>query len=208
MINKIFPPINFPLTNIISIMRVSKPSTIPVNDDFLGSCWLKTTFPPGKQCLVFLLFEDKGRLQIHCNIITRRLLTGQSLTSELEGVWLWEESSREFATADLAYLIAGLVTITQFRSWARWPNRNGVIHTISIGDNLCWLFCEKLILLPDNNSVSFQTAPQHFISYGICTEMVVTYTDTLYIITGWFLNSLRHVALYFNWHTITQYITQ
>ena len=67
------------------------------------------------------------------------------------------------------------------------------------------LFCEQLILLPNDNSVSFQTArqhfhfrqlrnifisdgsatfsfqtaPQHFISYGIRTEMVVTYMDTL-----------------------------
>ena len=53
--------------------------------------------------------------------------------------------------------------------WARWPNQNGVIHTISIGDKLCWLFCEQLILLPDNSSVSFWTAPQHFISDGSAT---------------------------------------
>ena len=56
MINKIFPPINFPLTNIISIMRVSKPSTIPVNDDILGSCLVKTTFPSGETMFDFSYF--------------------------------------------------------------------------------------------------------------------------------------------------------
>ena len=56
MINKIFPLINFPLTNIISIMRVSKPSTIPVNDDFLGSCRVKTTFPSGETMFDFSYF--------------------------------------------------------------------------------------------------------------------------------------------------------
>ena len=72
---------------------------------------------------------------------------------------------------------------------------------------LYWPLCEQLILFPDNNSVSFQMAPPHFILYGIHTEMVVTYMDTLYNIMGCFLNSLRHVILYFNWHTIIQYYT-
>ena len=131
--------------------------------------------------------------------------------------------------------------------WARWPNQNGVIHTISIGDKLCWLFCEQLILLPDNSSVSFWTAPQHFISDSSATfhfrrsatfhfrqlrnisfqtapQHFISDGSAIfyfiwdsywngcnlygYIITGCFSNSLRHVVLYFNWHTITQYITQ
>ena len=98
--------------------------------------------------------------------------------------------------------------------WARWPNQNGVIHTIFIGDKLCWLFCKQLILLPDNSSVSFWTASQHFISDGSATFHFIwdSYWNGCnlygYIITGCFSNSLRHVVLYFNWHTITQYITQ
>ena len=47
----------------------------------------------------FLLFEDKGRLRVPHNTITRRLLTGQAITSEPEPACHWEEPSREFVTA-------------------------------------------------------------------------------------------------------------
>ena len=122
---------------------------------------------------------------------------------------------RDSVIIDLAYLIAGLVTITQSRLVHRMLQ--GVEHTdptewsnshLSIGDKFMLTVLRAIDSFFGQCSVSFQTAPQHFISdgsatfhfifYGIRMEMVVTYMDTLYIITGCFLNSLRHMALYFN----------
>ena len=102
--------------------------------------------------------------------------------------------------------------------WARWPNQNGVIHTISIGDNLFavlriissffkWqfyfiLYSSAIFVFRHLCNVCFQMALQRL--YGICTEMVVTYMGTLYIIAGCSSNSSRRMVLYFNWYTTTQ----
>ena len=153
----------------------------------------------------------------------------QSLPNNLERAWHWEELSREPATANLSYSIAGLVTITQFPLVHRmlqvvehtdpmeWSNSH-----LSIRDKFMlafpwsiYSFLQTEFLFRKFHHIPFQTAPQHFISdgsatfhyYGIRTEMVVTYMDTSCIITGCFSNSLGHKILYFNWHKITQYIT-
>ena len=102
--------------------------------------------------------------------------------------------------------------------WAWWPNQNGVIHTISIGDKLwcCsannWFFFRTIILFHFRwlRNISFQTALQHLILDGSATFHFIwdLYWNGCnlygYIITGCFSNSLRRMVLYFNWYTITQ----
>ena len=100
----------------------------------------------------------------------------QSLPSELERAWHWEEPSWEPATANLAYSIAGLVTITQFPLVHRMLQ--GVEHTdptewsnshLSIGDKFVLTVLRAIDSFFRQCSFSFQTAPQYFISDGSAT---------------------------------------
>ena len=94
-----------------------------------GSWQVKTT-------LHFLLFEDKGRLQAHGNGIKIWLLPGQSLSRELERDWHLIEIKSRSRHSQLGLFNCWIGHNYPIPRWARWPNQNGVIHTISIGDNL------------------------------------------------------------------------
>ena len=60
---------NFLVDEYHWITWVSKPLTISNQRRLLESCQAKTTFLSGTQHLIFLLFEDKGRLHAHHNRI-------------------------------------------------------------------------------------------------------------------------------------------
>ena len=99
---------------------------------------VNTTFPINDAFQIFLLFEDKGRLRIRCSKLKRRLLIG---TPPFKRIRRGPSTTREHATTNPAYLIAGLVIITQFPLVHRMLQ--GVKHTdptewsnlhLSIGD--------------------------------------------------------------------------
>ena len=125
----------FLLTNIIWLCGNQNHWLFPINDDFQSHVRQRQLFSLGTQHLIFLLFEDKGRLHAHHNRIKidhcRDNLYQASLSeiatdrdrTRLPPI----EIERDFAITDLAYLIAGLVTITQFRLVHRMLQ--GVEHT-------------------------------------------------------------------------------
>ena len=52
-------------TNIIQSYGYRNHQLFPVNDDFQNHVKQRRLFFPGTQHLIFLLFEDKGRLHAH-----------------------------------------------------------------------------------------------------------------------------------------------
>ena len=56
-------------TNIIQSYGYRNHQLFPVNDDFQNHVKQRRLFFPGTQHLIFLLFEDKGRLHAHHNKI-------------------------------------------------------------------------------------------------------------------------------------------
>ena len=81
---QIFRSVLFLVGEYHLITWVSKSSTISGQRQLLESYQAKATFLSDEQHLIFLLFEDKGRLHAYHNSIKVRLLPGQSLSSELE----------------------------------------------------------------------------------------------------------------------------
>ena len=135
---------NFLIDEYHLIMWVSKPSTISNQQQLFRIMLGKDDIPPRwNNIWFFLLFEDKGRLHAHCEGIKSWLLPGKSLSSDFE----WDchpigiKSRFRHSRPGLLYLIAGLVTITQFclvhrilQEWSTLTQQNGVILTFSIRD--------------------------------------------------------------------------
>ena len=166
---QIFHSIIFLLKNVILIIRVLKPSAISNQWRPLESCWVKTTFLSDEQHLIFYFLRTR---EGHMPTITEsREDCCQDNLHQANLIETATDRNRVVespAMVDLAYLIAGLVTTTQFRLVHRMLQ--GVEHTdptewstshLSIRDKLYQLFYERLIL--QEVVFHFQSAPQHFI---------------------------------------------
>ena len=65
----------------------------------------------------------------------------------------WEETTRKHATTKFGLFICWIGHNYPVPQWARWPNQNGVIRTISIGDkffqSVIWRFCNVFLVVWD-----------------------------------------------------------
>ena len=224
---QIFHAIIFLLTNVILIMWVLKPSAISNQRWPLESCWVKKTFLSDEQHLIFYFLRTREGHMPTITVIRRGLPSGQSLSSGLERDHHRRESSREFRYSWLGLFNCWVghkypvpsSPLHDPRSGAHWPNRMEYFTTSPLETKLYRLSYEqffKRLFCSFSFGQWFNISSKHFTSdgsttfrfirlQGIHTEMVVT-IRTHY--TGCFSNSMRHIAIYFNWHGITQYITQ
>ena len=123
----------FLLTNIIWSCGYRNHGLFPIDDDFRSHVRQRQLFSLVTQHLIFLLFEDKGRLHAKLPTIAESgLITAGTISIK----WAWAKLSRvgiawDPAIADLAYLIAGFGHNYPVpsspphapRSGAHWPNR-------------------------------------------------------------------------------------
>ena len=196
------------MTNII---RSCRSPLFSINDDFQRSCLVKTTFWFGYTTFHFLLFEDKERLHVYHNKARMDYRLENLLQARLNKFAV-AAINRDSVIIDLAYLIAGLVTITQSR--LVHCMLQGVKHTdptewgnshLSIGDKFVLAVWWTVSIFKGCSLISFQWLFCHTFQgqlsnilycwiYWICTKMVfTTYTYNML-----FANSLVTYWLYFN----------
>ena len=126
-ISEYFSIITFSSTNIIRSCGYQFSRLFSIKDDFHRSCQAKTTFCSGQHNISFSYFWGQGKVYMptitKSGLITARKISFKHAWTSL----LSTEIDRDSAIINLAYLIAGLVTITQSRLVHRMLQ--GVEHT-------------------------------------------------------------------------------